>query len=233
MINAPVSGWTFYAPYDFFRLRSWWLDVIGQVVTAGFPLLLLLVALTHATGDGRAHRPRWAGAGAIWWITATACLLASLPTAFAWLWDFSSRMLSTAKDVFSILFGTGWENSVRGIGDAAAALACLSAFVLVVYTVCRGPRGRQALLIYAALLLVAAAGPAAAFVRALDYWRPYWWTGRGTMLYELEPAAALYELSLAVAFPLAVRMALSLSAVRERLDGAAGEATGAAGGGDA
>jgi hypothetical protein len=225
VITAPVFGWTFFTPY-LVRLRSsWWLDAIEQVVTAGFPLLLAVIVLGHAAGDARARRRPWAGAGAIWWATAAGCLLASLPTAFRWLSNFYPRMVSTAKNVFSVYFGTGWDDSVRGIGDAATALACLSVVVLVVYTVCRGPRGRQALLIYAALLLVAAAVPAVSFVRALEHLRLY---GRGitwgTILYDLAPAAnALYELSLAVAFPLVVRMALSLSAVRERLDGAAQE----------
>lgn len=111
-------------------------------------------------------------------------------------------------------------SSPRASPSCSSSWSCPT-LPLVLYTLCRGPKGRHALLIYAALLLIGAVVPATVFIQSLNRLTSSIHLGDHlSLIYDIAPAAfALHTLALAAAFPLAIRMALTLSAVRESLDG--------------
>jgi hypothetical protein len=178
-----------------------------------YPLLLLMMVLPRRS---RKKPP----AGVIWWTTAAALCAAAAPIMSKWTDDFPAEWYYSAVRVFSWWFGRSWEGSVFGVGDMARSLASVSLLVIVPWVVFRGPRGRPALMISAALLAVWACFTMFACMGCV--------LPRVSVIARLpvsriresleDPASCLASGGIALAFPLAVRMALSLTEVRERLD---------------
>jgi hypothetical protein len=193
------------------------LAALQQVVSLAYPILLLYMVLRQVASNQVTHRR--GRATAIWWTTAAACMLVSAGTAVTWIEESPGIWYLTCKHVFGVLLGTGWLESMMGVGEITGAFAAFSSYVIVGYTVLRGRRGRQALLICAALFFVAAVFTAVPPLIEMPF---QMWSFRVGHLsvYDMERIAdRVYPFAIAVAFPLAIRMALSLSAVRAQLDG--------------
>jgi hypothetical protein len=183
-----------------------------------YPLVLLALVLRRRAVSGRL------GSGAIWWITAGACMTVAVPVVFAWMdRRYGIPMwYQIARQLFSVWFGESVFASILGLAMATASFASVSAFVATVWTICRGVRGRNALLICAALLTVSAGCMVVVLGATVWETRSYlmagpmssaWWEQANWV------AEMLRDCAVCMAFPLAVRMALSLAEVRERLDG--------------
>jgi hypothetical protein len=103
-------------------------------------------------------------------------------------------------------------------------MACLSVFAAIIWTLIRGRSGRWALMICAALWVVYAGcfyGHALVMEILQAYFRPYMMSSRigGIIYMVLGVAASLATLAAYLAFPLAIRVALTLSDVRAKLEG--------------
>ncbi len=106
------------------------------------------------------------------------------------------------------------------VGTLCGGLACFSVYGVTLWTLLRGPKGRAALMICAALLAVKAVcvDGSTAYMNISELFSspdPVWKDTGGSLL----GAASLANLAWCLAFPLAVRMALSLAEVRAKLDG--------------
>jgi hypothetical protein len=197
-----------------------WGYLLGEIVVNCYPLVLLACVIRRQDEAMR----RQMGATGLWIITIAACVLMALPTSIEWITSFPNRYLITTSMVFAIYLDRGVSGSVFGIGIAAGAGACLSIFFAIVYTLFKGPKGRASLMICAALLTVfAAAVPGQAFLTAAFEFARGIMSGRLPLNMFLGPcfsvAMDLTTFAAALAFPLALRMALSLSDVRDKLDG--------------
>lgn len=196
------------------------LSSLDNFVAPAFPVALLTLVLGHTEDPDR--RRGWnASAGMIWWVTAIACLLAAIPTIVRFLQNPVLNWFALSRRVFSILFGEGFLTTLAGIGDLCQLAACFAVLPLVLYTCLRGPRGRSMLLIFAILFMMGAVHPMNYLGEILAHgamWTPSFLSSPS--LSTLEPLLSPMKwIAIALAFPLAVRMALSLSAVRARLDG--------------
>jgi hypothetical protein len=184
------------------------------LVLRTYPLVLMMMVVPRRSR----RRPP---AGLIWWTTAAALCMAAAPIICKWIDGFPAEWYFSAVRVFSWWFGRSWEASVMGVGDMARSLASLSVIVLVPWIVLRGPRGRPALMISAALLVAWAGLTMIAYMGLLlpqSVMMARWLTGTLHGCLE-DPASLLASGGIVLAFPLGVRMALSLAEVRARLDG--------------
>jgi hypothetical protein len=156
----------------------------------------------------------------IWWVTIAACVAMALPILRDWYFEFDKQRDDAIGNMF--LVDQERLSPLLAIGSMAGALACFAAMVAVVWTLLHGPKGRAALLICAALLVVRGfcLGASAVFQ---EVWLAYWrWTSPSATFWDW---AVLLPLSRAlatgislIAFGLAIRVALSLSEVRAKLD---------------
>jgi len=212
------EGWTFYTPYSSEELHEHGLGAwFRYFVCIVYPLVLLFAVMRPASRatDPKTPRPR---AAWIWRITATACALFAVPTLFNWCTDATMRWVWMTRAIFGVYFGEGWENSLRGIGELSETFACFSMIPLLIYARLKGPAGRHALLICAALLVVAAIAPLWSLVAYLSDFH----VGSGLSVGSLHvfeyPVYLFSKVILALTFPLSLRIALSLADLREILD---------------
>jgi hypothetical protein len=188
-------------------------DQLGAIAAHGFPLLLLLLMIS----PGKELRQHSRGTQ-IWWLTAGACLVVALPAAVVWLVDFKPQWMSVAVELAAAFHGEGWISGVVAVADLVRAAGCILVFVALAWAICRGTKPWRVVKIFSSLLVV----QAAAFYGLGLLRTTAWQLHIGAPATDwLELTIFLSDFAAALAFPLAVRMALSLAEVRARLDGLA------------
>jgi hypothetical protein len=214
------------APDEYFENHSLsLLFAIGYTILFCYPLVLVSVVLPRKDPSQRRL-----GAWGIWWLSASACLLIAAPTVADWVADPEMNWIKTAQLVFSPIVDSAWWKTFRGVGMISGAAACFSVLPAILWTLYRGSAGRWALMIAACLWVVYAAGFHGTLVPLGIYEDLFWSFPYPVRAGYVDPgiyttAWSLREFSLWMAFPLAIRVALSLSDVREKLDGNAGRAS--------
>jgi hypothetical protein len=215
-----VDDWRFYTPGRMYvsiysPMRSFggsgvW--VVGSAIAALYPLVL--TAILYPRPDGR--RPP--AARAIWWMTAGACAAAAAAHTQSWVTQFGAAYEETVIALW-VVSGRGPWSPLIAIGKLAGTFAGFAAYGAIVWTLVRGPRGRAALKICAALLVVYAVGAGGGAVGYELAWLID--AGMGARHKSVIPLMA-HAVSVAatwIAFAAGVRVALDLADVRARLEG--------------
>jgi hypothetical protein len=211
----------YFSPY----LRS--VAIPGEAVgshTTGFiqtlmPGLypLVLLAFLYPSRDG-GRRP---SGRALWWLTAGTCVAAALPLTQVWVTQFESTYHRTIVNLWIISRNSPWSQMVA-LGTLAGTFAGFFACGAVLW-MAFGRKGRAALKICAALLVVYAIGAEGG---AVGRWAMHI-SGTGILSRPLSApfdiAEAITSVALWVAFAAAVRVALDLADVRARLEGGRSE----------
>jgi hypothetical protein len=159
-------------------------------------------------------------AAAIWWITASAAMLVTLPTIDLWLFDSAQMWLFHISMIFPVAYGRPWVHFLYGVGIFAGSIACLSGFGAVVWTLHRGAGGRWALRIPAVVWLVFALGYFGTGLVEFLYYMATWSRSPGEFVSASDGAATvLCNLAGWLAFPPAIWVALTLSDAQAKLVG--------------
>jgi hypothetical protein len=195
------------------------LTAIAEFTLWSYPLVLLAAVTRRSDGTQRNLR-----AAAIWWMTAVAALLVAAPAVFHWLSYPQEMWEQCLVQTLAVFIGKDWWQSLTGIGMLAGSLAAFSVIFAIAWTLYRGVSGRWALMICAALWVVFATGTFGTNL-GLELYHPRF--GSAATVFSLsffaddlrEAALSLSSLAGCMAFPLAIRVALTLSDVRARLEG--------------
>jgi hypothetical protein len=154
-------------------------------------------------------------------MTAVAAMLVAWPTIWDWTMRFEGTWTNHVITVFAPAAGRPWWRSILGVGMLAGSVASWSAFLAVAWTLFRGISGRWALMICAALWVVYAVGHSGTYLgegiaRGVSEYLAGYSVGARSEVRQI--VAQLQRLAGLLAFPLAIRVALTLSDVRARLE---------------
>jgi hypothetical protein len=205
---------------SFLYFTSWQVrDTVAaftQMVIWCYPVMLAAIAMKSPQ-----MKRRYAQGWILWSITATAAVAVAMQTIVSFSLDLESVWLEHAAAVFAATWDGPWHETPTGIGMIAGAMASCSAIGAVAWSFYRGVSGRWALMICAALWVVFAGGVfGTELLREIESLRL-----RGLRAFPPAMAndlwgslQALSTLAAYLAFPLAIRVALTLSDVRAKLE---------------
>jgi hypothetical protein len=222
-----VLVWLLAIGYSCFRDDTWMLRETGYNQDSGIMGFVAITVICWyptvllATTIRRPHETqRPLGPGVIWWTTAVAAMLVAAPIMLPWICDFRGEWMSHAVQVFAVLFDNDARITVAGIGRMTGALASFIAFGAIAWTFYRGAAGRWALMVCAALWLVyAILVHGSRLLEVIWNFAHDFLVYRSTRIDFQSVVESVLELAIFFAFPLAIRVALTLSDVRARLEG--------------